>query len=962
MRPYYRKAQEGHGEGMPNDQSDEGKDFASTHTRFVVGYLQHRASSRELEAVLSRAGELRSVAELTDPIAWSSYSQFRNLLEATAEVLGGPEALDEIGRYSFDAVTSPELLERVLALGSPGAWLGNFAGVVSATAPAVEMETEELGPTEWMIRLRLRDPYEMFPELCRYLFGLIAVVPKIFGYQALPTHDEACQLHGARFCLRRLRWSEADEHDDSLGHAQFRAQLFEARLEGLQETLGELVSGEGIDSVLPRIVAAASRAVLAPAYVLAIDDPSTSRRHMYCDGINAEQAESYADPDADIFPTGPNVLAVTVTSGRCRYGHLVAIRPSDGYFDVQEASSLEAYARMAAVALDSASAIDTARRQASAATALLDLSNALIQQSSILDLAEQLVQAVPFVVDCDRAVVALVDESGVTARVVAVFGYDPEMEVRLRELVISVPALRERETDLIYRDTSVIESYDPAGALRSDSASVLSANLPIKVGHDLLGWISVDVTERAERLRNSPDLQWRLQGLASQAAIGITNARLVEEIRHQALHDHLTGLPNRVLVVDRAEQMLARAHRYNTNMALLFIDLDGFKDVNDTFGHEVGDELLKAVGARFSTVIRETDTIGRLGGDEFVVLAEGVGHSARPQEVADRLIASLALPFHIDGNGNLPISISTSIGIAAGWRESAQELLRDADVALYAAKAAGKRCSVVFEPEMQVAVRRHHELESDLRLALPGDQYFLVYQPVFDLRHMKVLGVEALLRWQHPLRGIIGPDQFIPALEETGMIIEVGAWVLDEACRQSREWLDRGRCINISVNVSGRQLEGDALVGQVTAALQRHCIDPDLLTVEITETVLMRDTADALKQLNALKQAGVRIAIDDFGTGHSSLAYLREFPVDSIKIDRSFITGIDESSEGKALIQTLIQLGKALNIETVAEGIEENSQLTVLQEEHCDSGQGFLFARPISPGEVEQLFEVASRT
>jgi EAL domain-containing protein (putative c-di-GMP-specific phosphodiesterase class I) len=291
-------------------------------------------------------------------------------------------------------------------------------------------------------------------------------------------------------------------------------------------------------------------------------------------------------------------------------------------------------------------------------------------------------------------------------------------------------------------------------------------------------------------------------------------------------------------------------------------------------------------------------------------------------------------------------------------RDSAQDLLRDADVALYAAKAAGKNCSVVFMPEMQVAVRRHHELETDLRFALSGSQYFLVYQPMFDLRHMKVLGVEALLRWQHPTRGIVGPDEFIPALEGSGMILDVGAWVLDEACRQSRLWLDQGRTINVSINVSGRQLEGDALVEQVKSALQRHSVRPDLLTIEMTESVLMRDTADALKRLAELKKIGVRLAIDDFGTGHSSLAYLRQFEVDSIKIDRTFITGISDSREGKALIQTLVQLGKALNIETVAEGIEETSQLSVLREEQCDSGQGFLLARPTSPEEVEKLFEV----
>jgi diguanylate cyclase (GGDEF)-like protein len=935
---------------------DEAREFSGSNTRFVIGYLQDRAPAGTLEAVLGRAEETRSVAQLMDPSEWSSYGEFRRLLEATKAVLGGPDALDEIGRYSFDAVTSPELLERVLALGSPGAWMANFAGVVSGTAPIVEMETEELGPTEWMVRIRLKEPYEMFPELCRYLFGLISVVPQVFGYHAERTEDEACQCHGVTFCLRRLRWAETDERDGPPDTDRFRAQLVEARLETLQQTLRELVSGEGLDFVLPRMLAAASRAVLAPAYVLAIDDSLTSTRHLYCDGITAEAAKAYADPDAASFPFGTNVLPVTVASGRCSYGYLVAIRSSDGCFDPQEVSSLEAYASMAAVALDSASAIDNARRQASTASALLDLSNSLVQQTSVEGLAEHLVQAVPFVVDCDRAVVILVDETGLTARAAGVYGYDTESEARIREIAISVPELSQREADLVFRYPK-IEGYDPGGELRVDTASILSANLAIKMGHDLLGWISVDVIERPERLRNSPDLEWRLQGLAGQAAIALTNARLLEEIRHQALHDHLTGLPNRVLIADRCDQMLARARRYGTDIALLFIDLDGFKDVNDTLGHELGDELLKAVATRFSGVVRGTDTIGRLGGDEFVVLTESVGLSTGPELVADRLIESLSQPFHIGGEDQPPISISTSIGIAAGLRETSQKLMRDADVALYEAKAAGKKCSVLFQPEMQVAVRRHHELETALRMALPGSQYFLVYQPVFDLRLMKILGVEALLRWQHPTKGVVGPDDFIPILEETGMIVEVGAWVLDEACRQSRIWLDRDHAINVSVNVSGRQLEGDALIEQVKSALQRHSIDPELLTIEITESVLMRDTADALKQLEELKKIGVRIAIDDFGTGHSSLAYLRQFPVDAMKIDRTFITGISDSHDGKALIQTFVQLGKALNIETVAEGIEDDSQLAMLQADQCDSGQGFLLARPMAPDAVETLFE-----
>jgi diguanylate cyclase (GGDEF)-like protein len=693
---------------------------------------------------------------------------------------------------------------------------------------------------------------------------------------------------------------------------------------------------------------------------LAIVDPTTTQRHMYCDGIDQENAASYIDLVEGQTELGPNVLAVMVSSDRCDYGHLVAIRPPDVAFYPQDIPSLEAYSKLAAVALDSASAVDDARRQATTATALLDLSNSLVHAQGIEDLAEELVRAVPLVVDCDRAVVTLVEETGVTARPAAVFGYEPEIEARFRELTLSIPELSDRTADLSFR-SQTSDGYDPTAALRRESGSLLGASFPIKMDDQFLGWINVDVTERPERLQSSADLELRLRGLAGQAAIAITNVNLVGEIRHQALHDHLTGLPNRLLVLDRAEQMLARAHRNSTDIALMFVDLDGFKDVNDTLGHQVGDQILRAVATRFTAVVRETDTVGRLGGDEFVVLTDCAALSAGPEMVAERLIGCLSLPFHVSGEGKLPISISASIGIAIGRSESAPDLLRDADIALYAAKAAGKKCSIVFEPSMREAIQTHHELETDIRLALADSQYFLVYQPIFDLETMDLLGVEALIRWNHPTNGIIVPDDFIPVLEETGLIHEVGAWVLDEACRQSRVWLDRNQGINVSVNVSARQLEGRTLIGHVAAALAHYSIDPDLITIEITETVLMRDTDEALRQLQELKNIGVRIAIDDFGTGHSSLAYLRQFPVDAIKIDRAFITDVSQSLEGRALIQTFVQLGKALKIETIAEGIEDNSQLSVIRAEQCDSGQGFLFARPMSADAIEELFEAKDR-
>jgi diguanylate cyclase (GGDEF)-like protein len=391
---------------------------------------------------------------------------------------------------------------------------------------------------------------------------------------------------------------------------------------------------------------------------------------------------------------------------------------------------------------------------------------------------------------------------------------------------------------------------------------------------------------------------------------------------------------------------------------VLFIDLDGLKDVNDRLGHATGDRLLQAVAARFAGTLREADTVARLGGDEFIVLTDGLSLAAGPEEVAERLLAVLAEPFSLGTRSQSPIRITASIGIAAGVRETAEELLRDADIAMYSAKGAGKNCWVVFEAEMQSERRWRHELELDLRTAIETDQFFLAYQPIFDLTTMAVVGVEALVRWSHPVRGVLQPNEFIPVLESSGLIIPVGRWVLLEACRQAMAWRAEGHTTRMSVNASARQLDAYSLVSDVSRALTMTGLPSDDLIVEITETGLMRDAKRAQEQLIALKALGVRIAIDDFGTGYSSLAYLQQFPVDTLKIDRSFIAGMGESPEGDALIHTLMQLGRALHLETLAEGIEEVAQLSQLQSEQCSLGQGYLLARPLPPNEIKELFEL----
>jgi len=436
--------------------------------------------------------------------------------------------------------------------------------------------------------------------------------------------------------------------------------------------------------------------------------------------------------------------------------------------------------------------------------------------------------------------------------------------------------------------------------------------------------------------------------------------RRQEELAFLATHDALTGLPNRTLILDRVEQMLVRSRRSQTPVAALFVDLDNFKSINDTLGHNTGDELLTAVTSRLDGVVRESDALGRLGGDEFVVIAEELSLAAGPELIAERLLEALKQPFKLAG-GETRLTVTASIGIAMGDRDSAEELLRDADIAMYRAKWDGKNRYVVFESEMQDAVQSRMELEMDLRDAIENEEFFLVYQPTFNLRDMSPTGVEALIRWRHPSRGIVQPDDFIPLLEETGLITQAGKWVLQEACRQGAVWREAGHSIGMAVNVSGRQLDTDEFVVHVEEALKESGLDPSALTLEITETTLMRNAEETARRLTAIKQLGVRIAIDDFGTGYSSLAHLQQFPVDALKIDRSFISRLTDNPEGDTLIHTLVQLGKALSIETLAEGIEQQRELSLLQDEQCDSGQGFLFARPLDVDAAETFLQDHSK-
>lgn len=457
-----------------------------------------------------------------------------------------------------------------------------------------------------------------------------------------------------------------------------------------------------------------------------------------------------------------------------------------------------------------------------------------------------------------------------------------------------------------------------------------------------------------------------LETLANQAAVALENghleqslaelSRLKEQLRHQAYHDPLTGLPNRTLFLERVADRLTR--RGDTMPVVLFLDLDDFKVVNDTLGHAAGDRLLSDVASRLRTVLRADDVAARLGGDEFAVLLDDDLGLSESEAVAHRIVDALGVLFVIDGH---EISVGASVGVAAArlGTERVGELMRNADVAMYTAKASGKNRVSVFEPTMHAAIVARHELSAELSRSLGRGELSVYYQPIVSLPGGRIAGVEALVRWRHPGRGLIGPSEFVHLAEETGMILPLGRWVLFEACRQAAAWSTGARpdgSLTISVNLSAQQLQEPTFVSDVKAILRETGLEPWQLVLEMTETVMFHDTSTTISRLEEIRDLGVRIAIDDFGTGYSSLGYLRRFRVDILKIAREFI-GPAESEEEWAFAGAIVALGRTLGLTIIAEGIEEAGQFRRLYELGCGLGQGFLFAEPQPADAITRMLE-----
>jgi diguanylate cyclase (GGDEF)-like protein/PAS domain S-box-containing protein len=577
--------------------------------------------------------------------------------------------------------------------------------------------------------------------------------------------------------------------------------------------------------------------------------------------------------------------------------------------------------------------------------------------------------------------------------------------VRLQRERAAREAARESEArfqSLVQHSSDIIALLDPAGTIRYVSPSirrslghapeallgtrlsehvhpddlVLAAQALVEAARseDTYGPIIVRLVRKTGEWRTMECLATNLlddpvvAGIVVNARDVTERAALEAQLVHQAFHDPLTGLANRALFRDRVGHALQRTGRRREQVSVLFLDLDDFKTVNDSLGHAAGDRLLTSVAERLLNATRGCDTVARLGGDEFAVLLENTRDEDDALTVADRVAQALRAPLALEGS---ELQLCASIGLARARPEDGpEELLRNADVAMYRAKHAGKGRTEVFAPEMHAAIVDRLTLEADLRRAINDPtcaQFAVHFQPIVRLEDESVVGVEALARWNHPTRGPLPPTTFIPIAESSGLIVPLGAWVLREACRAGRHWAAHRRempdapPLTLTVNLSGRQLQAPGLVDDVAAALAESGLEPSSLVLEITETVIMQQTEANLLTLHALKALGIRLAIDDFGTGYSSLSYLQRFPIDILKIDKSFVDGLSRGGSDAALARTIIALGDTLALRCIAEGVEDDAQRTHLQALGCDYAQGFFFARPLPLAEVDALVQHGMR-
>lgn len=939
---------------------EQGRETAGTTMCLTVRYVRDRSGEDGVRRMLALAGEQRSAAELEDEQRWSTYEQKIALWEAAATVLDDPLVSRHIGQSALDHRVGAGLRVLLRTLGSPGRVLSNVAKAAPKFSTVATMEALQVATTGAVVTYELHPQKQPHVLDCECNIGLISVIGPLFGMPPLTVEHSECQVHGAPRCRYEVSWSARSRLPwrNRIGRAHLEEQLsaVTAQLESLQSTAADLVSSSDVDSLLSRIVARAGVAVSATRFLLAVRATDDSPLRIHADGYATDEEAERAGHELLTLAAGGDVtsrIVIDVASSRRTYGRLAAFYDGHTFFP-EERKLLAAYARSAAAALDAATALEDARQRGATASALLGLARALAEVSSAGQVAQKLAEAMPPVVGSHAGVVLLFDPREEMLAVRGRYGWPSAVHERLATF-----ALRASDSEgverLVTNPTPVFARVEDIGdEFVRRAVSMLEveavASVPIVQHGELLGLAVAGFREADIPAVLAPVLE-RTAGVADHAATALQNARLLERVSHQALHDPLTLLPNRALFEERVSSALARAGRDGTRPALLFVDLDRFKRINDSLGHEHGDRLLQQIAARLVDSIRAGDEFARVGGDEFAVLLHDVDHDGA-LHFAERIRSALGEPVDLDGE---TVVVSASIGVSMFPDDGRtyDELLRRADFAMYDAKARGRD---LCRPYLRGTApgRARLTLEAELRRALLDDELTLVFQPEVDLLRDEVVALEALIRWNHPVLGRLSPERFLRAADEAGLSLAVDVWALRRACRHAQTWREQGATARIAVNVAAANCARRELVDAVAVALSESGLAAEALELEITENAALDATAEVTQVLSAIREMGVSFALDDFGVGYSLFGRLRDFAVSRVKIDASFVQRPDAQDSIVGAIATMCH---GLDLEVAAEGIETREQLALVTRHGCDLAQGFLLARPAEPADVPGLLD-----
>ena len=926
------------------------RETSGATTRLILKYVRTHLGEPAVDELLRLAGDRLPAAELEDERTWSSYATKLALFEAAAALTGH----DDIGRRVGAAVLAHEVtgpVRRVLvALGSPSQVLRRVALATPKFTTTATMATERVGATDGRVTYRLHDGYPPSRFDCDYTQGLLSQVPTVFGLPAADVAHEACQVEGADACVYEVRWDKRHRFSRRrLDQRHDGAQWL--GLDALQQALEDLVSIQDLDTLLARVVTRASSAVRGEHYVLAVRVAGESAPRIHAEGLDPDRAAQIGervlhDPHDD----DPSRIVVNVASSRHHHGHLVAGLPSGSAFFDHERRLLASYARLAAAALDGAVAIGQALASQRSANGLLALAERLACADGEHAIWEIMAATTPDAVGADRALV-LRRQRGGGFVVAASCGWLVEQAARLDELRVELGDTG-RLTSLLAAPGSRLYTRercdDPfVSSLMERFSTRAIAVMPLTLGSTVTALVVAAWSEQGPAPRLDEELLARLSGVADQGIVALGRARLRGQLEERTGRDEVTGLPSRSAFEELVEAATTVALRDQDWFTVAMVDIDRFASINDVLGREAGDRLLTEVADRLVRRLPVGATLARDDADRFLVLAPRAGSLAQAQTLSAQLQEVFATPFVIVGHD---LVVTASIGAvgASAQDHRPTDVLARARAAMRQVKAIGGNGSHVGEggggPDLERLA-----LESQLHRAIEQGQLRVDYQPQTDLATGGVSGVEALVRWQHPTRGLLGPAAFLPVAEETGLIVDVDLAVLRAACDQVAAWRRGGLDVpRVAVNLSGRTFCDPRLLTTLRRVLNDTALPPTALEIELTEEQLP-DLDRATLVAAEVAELGCSLAIDDLGRGQSSLGWLHRLPVTRLKVDQSFVADIGTPRAGEAIVAGLIAMGRELHCSVLVEGVETESQLAFVRERGATEMQGYLHARPMAP-------------